>query len=96
MKAGSSQLPCVCLLHCSSLPASSLSAWVCPASHYSFQTGESLFLGSLCFFNASPHFMFDPIWVFLFSLEGKLVSCVHVFVFVCTRACIVASEWAKQ
>lgn len=56
------------------LPGSiSLSAWVCPAGHHSFQTSDSLFLGSLSFFNASLHFTFDPIWLFLFfsPSEGK-------------------------
>lgn len=49
MKAGSSQLPCVSLLHHSSLAVFSPSACVCPAGCHTFQTGESLFLGSLGF-----------------------------------------------
>lgn len=67
----------------------SLSAWVCPAGHHSFQTSDSLFLGIL-FFNASLYFTFDPIWLFLFFLQkgNKFPVNMSVSVCVCTRACV--------
>lgn len=83
MKIGNFQLPCVCFLTLFLTGSISLSAWVCPAGHHSFQTCDSLFLGSLCFLTPPFILRLTLYGSSFFSSEGKEVSCVHVSVFVC-------------
>lgn len=94
MKAGSSQLPCVSLLHRSSLAGFSPSACVCPAGRHTFQTGESLFLGSLGFLTP-PLVLYLTLYGSSFFLQkgNKFPVCMRVcVVYVCTWACIVCQR----
>lgn len=84
MKAGSSQLPCVSLLHRSSLAVFSPSACVCPAGRHTFQTGESLFLGSLGFLTP-PLVLYLTLYGSSFFLQkgNRFPVCMRVCVCVC-------------
>lgn len=84
MKAGSSQLPCVSLLHRSSLAVFSPSACVCPAGCHTFQTGESLFLGSLGFLTP-PLVLYLTLYGSSFFLQkgNRFPVCMRVCVCVC-------------